>query len=222
MSQRGIASQQQILASRTPRQQQQRLASQVPSQSQQQRRARQKRQQQLRKRQQQQKGRKVQAQESRKYMKAILQMADEQGEPIKFTLKFKKFLGDLVAALGTLLAGDSHAKSRIVFTVGGPDGMPAILEGRKVTRPYTDKQLPLAVSSDDSSDRRLIEFTIRPMNAKEMAQFTQKRQQKARGSMSKFIDSRISQAATSASTMADATSKGFKKTKQFFGKLKLF
>lgn len=144
-----------------------------PPQTQQQR-AKRNAQYQQKKRQQQQ-GRKVQAQGSRKYVRQVVNMADEQGEPIKFTLKFKKFLGDLIAAGATLVTGNSRAKSRIIFTVGGPDGMPAILEGRLVTRPYTDKQLPLAVSSDDSSDRRLIEFTIRPMNAKEMAQFTQKR-----------------------------------------------
>jgi hypothetical protein len=185
-----------------------------------------KQQQQLRKRQQQQKGRKVQAQESRKYMKAILQMAEQSGEPIKFTLKFKKFMNDLGQALRTLITngGKSRAGSPIIFSVGTPEGyeFPAMIDGKLRLRPYSQKQMALAVSPDDKSSRALIEFTIRPMNTKQQMQFRNKRQQKAQGSMSKSIDENLRKAEVAASTVADATSRGFKKTKQFFGKLKLF
>lgn len=140
--------------------------------------------------------RRANAQPSRQYMRKVLQKAEELGEPIEFTLKFKKFLGDLTAAsLSGLGAGigvtdTSRAMSRIIFSVGAVDenNLPAILEGRLTRRPYTQLQKPLAVSDDDDSNRLLIKFTIRPMNAKEVQQFTKKRQQKAKGSMSKFLN----------------------------------
>ena len=133
-----------------------------------------------------------QSRSSRQYMRQIVARADEHGQPIKFTLKFKKFMGDLMAASYTgvtTLGKDSNAKSRIIFTVGGDE--PAILEGHLVNRPYTQKQRSLAVSADDTDRRRMIEFTIRPMNQQERVAFIAKRQQKQKRDA--FINARKQQ-----------------------------